>query len=208
VTGIKSMPAYRALQWDGSGRAHLAVARGAGGEALRRLTAEAEQAGQPGRPAAHILYVPEDGADLSEAVRGACPGAEIAVSTGALLARLGQLLAALPMGLRFYAAGDEDFLSQAARIAEQHGLDPAEMQCECAADSGTVGAGGASGTDRTSGARRVYCIHCRHCNGAVREAFVSCAGCGRKLLVRDHYSRRLAAFMGVMADAETPEAAA
>jgi len=203
VTGIKSMPAYRALQWDGSGRAHLAVARGAGGEALRRLAAEAEQAGQ-----AHVLYVPEDGADLSEAVRLACPGAEIAVSTAALLARLGQMLAALPMGLRFYAAGDEDFLSQAARIAEQHGLDPAEIQCECAVAGGMVGAGGASGTDRTSGTRRVYCIHCRHCNGAVREALVSCAGCGRKLLVRDHYSRRLAAFMGVMAHAETPEAAA
>jgi hypothetical protein len=29
-------------------------------------------------------------------------------------------------------------------------------------------------------------------------------GCDRWLLVRDHYSRRLAAYMGVMADAEAP----
>jgi hypothetical protein len=33
---------------------------------------------------------------------------------------------------------------------------------------------------------------------------VKCAGCGRHLFVRDHYSRRLAAYMGVMADAEAP----
>jgi len=33
---------------------------------------------------------------------------------------------------------------------------------------------------------------------------VQCAGCGRHLLVRDHFSRRLAAYMGVMADAEAP----
>jgi dimethylamine monooxygenase subunit C len=35
---------------------------------------------------------------------------------------------------------------------------------------------------------------------------VSCAGCARWLLVRDHYSRRLAAYMGVMVDAEAPGA--
>ena len=33
---------------------------------------------------------------------------------------------------------------------------------------------------------------------------VACAGCGRHLLVRDHFSRRHGAFMGVMVDAELP----
>jgi len=38
----------------------------------------------------------------------------------------------------------------------------------------------------------------------VRTNIVRCPGCARWLLVRDHYSRRLAAYMGVMADAEAP----
>jgi hypothetical protein len=38
----------------------------------------------------------------------------------------------------------------------------------------------------------------------VRTNIVSCDACGRWLLVRDHYSRRLAAYMGVMVDAEVP----
>jgi dimethylamine monooxygenase subunit C len=53
-------------------------------------------------------------------------------------------------------------------------------------------------------ARRVYCIHCRSTTEDVRTNIVSCVGCARWLLVRDHYSRRLAAYMGVMADAEAP----
>lgn len=183
VTGIKSMPVYRPLQFDGSGKTHLAVARGAGGDALRRLAREAG--------ACKVLYAAEAGADLTQALRAAGTDVMVAASMAALLEQLGEALAVLPMGLRFYAAGDEDFLAQVSRVAEQHGLDPAEMQCECVAP----------------GSRRVYCVHCRTCNGAVSGGIAPCAGCGRKLLVRDHYSRRLAAFMGVMADAETPGAA-
>jgi hypothetical protein len=55
-----------------------------------------------------------------------------------------------------------------------------------------------------SAARRVYCIHCAASNEAVTTTVVRCGGCGRHLLVRDHYSRRLTAYMGVMADAEVP----
>jgi dimethylamine monooxygenase subunit C len=50
----------------------------------------------------------------------------------------------------------------------------------------------------------VYCVHCRASNEGVTTNVVRCGGCGRHLLVRDHYSRRLAAYMGVMADAEAP----
>jgi len=53
-------------------------------------------------------------------------------------------------------------------------------------------------------ARRVHCVHCRAQTEEVRTNIVRCVGCGLWLLVRDHYSRRLAAYMGVMADAEAP----
>lgn len=53
-------------------------------------------------------------------------------------------------------------------------------------------------------ARRVRCVHCRETTEDVRTNIVRCVGCDRWLLVRDHYSRRLAAYMGVMVDAEAP----
>ena len=52
--------------------------------------------------------------------------------------------------------------------------------------------------------RRVYCIHCRAFTENVATNIVACSGCGAHLLVRDHFSRRLAAFMGVQVDAEIP----
>lgn len=52
--------------------------------------------------------------------------------------------------------------------------------------------------------RRVWCTHCHGCTEDVSSSTVACAGCGRELLVRDHFSRRHGAFMGVMVDAEVP----
>ena len=55
-----------------------------------------------------------------------------------------------------------------------------------------------------SPARRVHCIHCRAATEDVTTNIVQCVDCQRWLVVRDHYSRRLAAYMGVMIDAEVP----
>ena len=52
--------------------------------------------------------------------------------------------------------------------------------------------------------RRVWCTHCHGSTEGVTTNVVACAGCGRHLLVRDHFSRRHGAFMGVMVDAEQP----
>jgi hypothetical protein len=38
----------------------------------------------------------------------------------------------------------------------------------------------------------------------VRTNIHPCPGCGRRLFVRDHFSRHLAAYMGIQVDAETP----
>ena len=57
---------------------------------------------------------------------------------------------------------------------------------------------------REIAARRVFCIHCQASNENVKTNVAKCTGCGRHLLVRDHYSRRLGAYMGVMVDAEAP----
>lgn len=92
------------------------------------------------------------------------------------------------MGTRLYAAGSESFVGAVMTIAAALGMRSDERQAEHA---GTA-------------ARRVHCTHCLHMNVDVTTNLVTCAGCGRALLVRDHYSQRLAAFMGVQADAEKP----
>jgi hypothetical protein len=92
------------------------------------------------------------------------------------------------MGTRLYVAGPESFIGLAMRIALEFNLNKDEIRAE---QLGSL-------------ARRVHCIHCRVIAESVRTNIVRCSGCERRLLVRDHYSRRLAAYMGVMVDAEAP----
>ena len=53
--------------------------------------------------------------------------------------------------------------------------------------------------------RRVQCVHCKGMIENVTTNPVTCTHCGLLLLVRDHYSRRLAAFQGVCINAEDPD---
>lgn len=79
-------------------------------------------------------------------------------------------------------------MGSVTKVATQFDLNKDEIQSE---ECGTL-------------ARRVYCIHCKTFSETVKTNIVECAGCQRWLLVRDHYSKRLAAYMGVMVDAEAP----
>lgn len=189
VTGIKSMPVYGPLQFDDSGTMHLIVSHGVGGEVAARLVADAAYAKR--LDTCRVLYVSAGADDLSADLLRVFPGTRVCADAGDLLRTLDAELSAVGMGVRLYAAGSEEMLSRIVQAAERHGFDPEEVQCEQAGP----------------GMRRVYCIHCRTCNEGVTSAEVPCGGCGRNLLVRDHYSRRHAAFMGVMADAEVQVAA-
>ena len=57
---------------------------------------------------------------------------------------------------------------------------------------------------RGSTVRRVQCVHCKGVTENVTTDPFVCSHCGLNLFVRDHYSRRLAAFQGVNIDAEDP----
>jgi hypothetical protein len=105
-----------------------------------------------------------------------------------LLGEFKSLLEDSLMGTRLYVAGPESFIGLAMKIALEFNLNKDEIRAE---ECGSL-------------ARRVYCIHCRATTENVRTNIVRCLGCERWLLVRDHYSRRLAAYMGVMVDAEAP----
>jgi predicted RNA-binding Zn-ribbon protein involved in translation (DUF1610 family) len=89
---------------------------------------------------------------------------------------------------RLFAQGSEPFVWSVFLAARQLGLAESQIQLAHA------------GSQR----RRVWCTHCHGLTEGVSTSTVPCAGCGRELLVRDHFSRRHGAFMGVMVDAEVP----
>lgn len=186
TTGIKSRPIYTTLTPDLGGRFHLLVAQGSGGDALLRLLKEMPQGAD-----IRLLYATESasGTDRSEPLRArGLPDLQIFSSQAEAVVALDSILASCVMGTRLYIAGSESFIGSAVQVAMKYNLNADEVQREHCG----------------SAARRVYCIHCKASNENVTTNIVKCTGCGRHLLVRDHYSRRLGAYMGVMVDAEAP----
>lgn len=181
---IKSRPVYGTLS-PSQGREHLLVADAEGGEAILDL-AKAAPAGF--FDAAEIVYVPgRAGEALSLRLQALKPARWYEGPTvAAALPRLRQTLATARMGLRVYLAGTEGLIGQAMQLALEAGIDHSSIQTE----------------HRGSLARRVQCVHCKGITENVTTQPVTCAHCGLLLLVRDHYSRRIAAFQGVCINAE------
>lgn len=188
VQGIKSRPVYAQLEPDPNAKRHLVAAEGEGARAvfdfagkvsrefLSRVTILYAAAGSAGRN--HLDPLHALGADACH------PFPTIPT----LLVRLNGMLATASMGTRLYAAGTEGFIGQVIQLALAHGVDHHSIITE----------------HRGSLARRVQCVHCKGITEDVTTNIATCAHCGVSLLVRDHYSRRLGAFMGVSADAEAP----
>jgi len=184
---IKSRPVYGTLVPDPTGRFHIVVGDGGGSAAILRLLADPALPDGP----CQVLFTPTPTSSASDlSTLAARANAEILPDIATLLARLRTLLGDCRMGARLYAAGSESFVGMVMSSAAALGMLPDERQGEHAG----------------SAARRVHCTHCRQINTDATTNLVDCAGCGRTLLVRDHYSQRLAAFMGVQADAEQPGA--
>jgi hypothetical protein len=190
VTGIKSKPVYAPLRADLGGRYHLMLGKGPGATALLRVLTEIRGSAPPALQKTRVLLVPDAGAPPT-----AVPFDHFGLSlvslfpdTASLLESFRLVLDESLMGTRLYVAGPESFIGLAMKIALEFDLNKDEIRAE---EGGTL-------------ARRVYCVHCRATTENVRTNIVGCTGCARWLLVRDHYSRRLAAYMGVMVDAEAP----
>ncbi len=198
ITGIKSKPVYTPLSADTRGRFHLMLGLGVGGEALLRVLGDMQDSAPRALGATRVLFVPGPAPAGQAAADGAATVAKfeslelkefrVFGSASALLAEFKSVLERSLMGTRLYVAGPESFIGLAMQIAFHFNLNKDEIRAE---ELGSL-------------ARRVHCVHCRAQTEEVRTNIVRCVGCGRWLLVRDHYSRRLAAYMGVMADAEAP----
>ncbi len=189
LAGIKSRPTYSGLTPDPHARCHLIAAAGEGALAVADLAA---RGGGDFLRRAIILYA-RSGPAADDAQDLAALGADahhVFPTVPTLLVRLSGILATTTMGTRLYASGTEGFIGQVVQLAATHGIDHRSIVTE----------------HRGSLARRVQCVHCKGITEHVTTTIVRCIHCGADLLVRDHYSRRIGAFMGVSADAEAPGA--
>ncbi|MEO7382297.1 MAG: dimethylamine monooxygenase subunit DmmA family protein [Paracoccaceae bacterium] len=182
---IKSRPVYGVLE-PRPASLHVFVADGSGAEAvIGILTGQATML-----HASHILYTPgPDGIDQFAALQ-ATGAAQVfrAPTVATLLTRLQKVVVDAHMGTQFYLSGTEGLMGQAEREIMATGFPYRDIQKE----------------HRGSTVRRVQCVHCKGITENVATDPFECSHCGLNLFVRDHYSRRLAAFQGVNIDAEEP----
>lgn len=186
ATPIISRPVYGTLSPQ-PGTHHLFVADAEGAAAILDMAKDA--------PAgffdnAHVIFIPGDtGSRYVDALAGLkLAQFHQSPSFGSALPRLRQVLANAHMGIRLYLSGTEGLIGQAMLAASEAGIDHLSIQTE----------------HRGSLARRVQCVHCKGITENVTTQPATCSHCGLLLLVRDHYSRRFAAFQGVCINAEDP----
>jgi ferredoxin-NADP reductase len=190
TAGIKSKPVYVPLKADVGGRYHLLFGMGEGAACLLRVLRELRAFAPASWQHTQVLFASAAAARIEDN-----PFEELGLESvvlfedsAALLARARAVLERSLMGTRVYIAGPESFIGRMLQLAAAFNLNKDEIRAEHAG----------------SAARRVHCVHCRAGTEDVRTNIVRCSGCARWLLVRDHYSRRLAAYMGVNVDAEAP----
>ena len=181
VKGIKSRPIYTGLNIDAQAKRHIFAIEGQGVEAV-------------------LDQVKSVGTDFLARSEFLCVGPAIrlealkphdlwsAATIPILLYRLRAMLQNAKMGLRLYISGTEGFIGQVMQVVIECGIDFNSIRTE----------------HRGSEARRVQCVHCKGITDDVQIQPFICTHCGLSLLVRDHYSRRIAAFQGVCIDAEEP----
>lgn len=183
---IKSRPVYGVLE-PRPGAMHLIIADGEGAEAVAEMFAKAPDAAAM-LAKSHILYTAgPNGTDAWDRVAAlGAAQAQHAASVPTLLFRLARVLQNTPMGAQIYLTGSEGLMGQAERDIMVLGFPHVDIQKE----------------HRGSTVRRVQCVHCKGITENVKTDPFQCSHCGLHLYVRDHYSRRIAAFQGVNIDAE------
>lgn len=188
ITGIKSRPVYDTLTPMDKGRCHVAAAQGSGGGPLVRLLTEMT----PDQlSATTVLYSLESFTGrnyLAEIQDFPVSDLQVFPSNKEAVGGLDAFLSTAQMGTRLYISGSEGFIGTSMQVATAYGVNRDEVLREHAG----------------SFVRRVWCAHCSHYTENVTRRVFQCPGCDRHLIVRDHYSGRLAAFQGVKADGEVP----
>lgn len=87
------------------------------------------------------------------------------------------------MGTVVYFSGDEVFIWSMVKLAKNSGITDDKIIL-----------------NRCGSKRNVYCAHCSTINIADYSSIIQCNTCGTSLFVRNHFSRRMGAYLGVRAD--------
>ncbi len=127
----------------------------------------------------------ESGAQWLVAEPGNAPG----TLANSLSGYLKRVLTDAPVTTRLYVAGSEGFLWDIRNQALSAGLVDEQIQL----------------APPINKARRLFCTHCYSLTEGVTTSPCTCSGCGRLLLVRDHFARLHGAYVGVQINAEDPE---
>ena len=187
ISTIKSRPIYPGLSPDLNARSNLIVCDKGGAAAVTELFSRADDAFA--KRTTVLIADSLDDADVQALKTELAPAMiEILPTLSGGITRLRDYLDVAPMGLRLYAAGIEPLIGSVVQTAADYAIDHLSIRTE----------------HRGSLMRRVQCVHCKGFIENVTTNPVTCSHCGLTLLVRDHYSRRLAAFQGVCIDAEVP----
>ncbi|KLN59072.1 hypothetical protein WH96_19655 [Kiloniella spongiae] len=182
---IISRPVYGVLK-PRNGKSHLMIADAEGAEALFEIAASNTAI----MAKSHILYFPKNTGQsyIKKLEKLNAAQLYIGPSYEASVSRLRRVLEDAHVGLQVYLTGTESLIGQAMQEIVAAGIPHTAIQTE----------------HRGSVARRMQCVHCKGITeDVVTDPFV-CSHCGLHLFVRDHYSRRHAAFQGVCVDAENP----
>lgn len=181
-----SRPLYGQLE-PRIGKAHLFIVDDQGAIALLDLSTKVDSIFFEN---AHIIFVHnESGKTNLESIKQ-LEAKQLAVEASIpdALLKTQQILSDAKNGLQIYLSGSEGLIGQAIREASNVNYPRSAIQTE----------------HRGSKARRMQCVHCKGITEDVITNPFVCSHCDLNLLVRDHYSRRLAAFQGVCIDAEAP----
>ncbi|WP_120495597.1 dimethylamine monooxygenase subunit DmmA family protein [Kiloniella sp. EL199] len=182
---IISRPLYGVLK-PRQGKFHLMIADAEGAEALFDVAlADPEIMAK-----SHIMYFPKNTGQSYIGKLEELGAAQLYIgpSYEASVSRLRKILNDAKVGLQIYLTGTESLIGQGMQEVAAAGIPHTEVQTE----------------HRGSVARRMQCVHCKGITeDVIYDPFV-CSHCGLNLFVRDHYSRRHAAFQGVCVDAENP----
>lgn len=116
----------------------------------------------------------------------------ICAAVGDFERQLKALLDAATVGTRLYVLGDEAFLWRIHGMARTAGMHGEEIDL---IHSGAV-------------LRRVFCVHCGCVQDSGVQAQVCCVTCQVRLGVREHFSQRLGAYLGVCENPDQPFAQA
>jgi hypothetical protein len=195
AAAMKSRPTYPGL-WPRPGTMHLIVVDEHGVEAALDLAKTTPDTFWTG---AHVIFTPSAPAQTMEekAARRASLAKLLALGArcvhpsagfAAAVPRIEHVLNHALMGTNLYVAGTEGLIGQTMKLALDVGM---ELECIVTEHRGSL-------------LRRVQCVHCKGITDNVTTQPVTCAHCRLTLFVRDHYSRRIAAFQGVSIDAEAP----